>query len=152
MSELSIQNAIKTMLQGMSEFADGDVVINDWSILDDPNANAPYALIETADDFVSNQNSFTPETTWHIRLTLVERFEDWETTYNNLRTRRQAVIDEFNEVGGNRSPGGGAVVCTSIRNGSAILPLFNPNIPQPQRANSDPIFISQLILLEVEEY
>lgn len=152
MSELTIQNAVKATIQAMSEFADADVVINDWSILDDPNANAPYVLIETADDFVSRQMTMTPETTWQIRVTLIERFEDWETTYNNLRTRRQAIIDEFNEVGANRSPGGGAVICRVIRNGSPVLPLFNPNLPPAQRGNSDPIFITQLLIMEVEEF
>ncbi len=150
MSEATIQAAVKATLQGMTAFSTGDVVINDWRILDGTMNAAPYVIIETADSVTSRQDTVTPNTRWQIPVTLFERFTDWEETYNNLRDRRQAIIDEFNEVGANRSPGGGAVTADVIRTDGPIGQWYDPYM------NPDdmplPVFITQRLILEIEEY
>jgi hypothetical protein len=96
MSEATIQLGIQAALRAMSEFEDADIVINDWSVLDQSSSAAPYVIIENADDFTSRQDTVTPVTRWEIPLTLIERFDDWQPALDNLRTRRQAIIDKIN--------------------------------------------------------
>lgn len=153
MSELAIQEGIQDILQAMSEFADADVVINDWGLLDQSNSNAPYVIISNADDFVSRQDVKTPETTWQIPVTLCEAFSDWPTTLNNLRARRQAIIDEFNTVGDNRSANGlAAVTIDEIRNDGPIQPYYGPYVPAEAQAEVLPQFLNQTLILTVQEF
>jgi len=151
--EAGIQTGIQAILQSMTEFADADVVINDWSVLDQPNENAPYVIISNADEFDSKQDVKTAETTWQEVITLVEAFSDWATTLNNLRTRRQAIIDKFNAVGSARSAGGlAATTMDRLRSEGPITPYYGPYVPQDQLAEAMPIYLMQSLLMQVEEY
>lgn len=150
MSEATIQAAVQDTLQAMTAFSSADIVINDWSILDASTFDAPYVIIETADSVTSRQDTMTPNTRWQIPVTLFERFTDWAETYNNLRDRRQAIIDEFNEIGANRSPGGGAVTADVIRTDGPVGQWYDPYMNPDD--NPLPVFITQRIILEVEEY
>ena len=152
MSESSIQTGLQAAIQSMFEFADADVVINDWSILDNSNANAPYVIIENADEFTSRQDVMTPVTKWSEKITLIEKFEDWDTTLNGLRTRRQAIIDKIN-TGEARSAGVlEAVTIDEISSGGPIGYIYNRYIPDEQINEELPAFLSQLIILACEEY
>lgn len=150
MSEATIQTGVQTILQGVTGFASASIVINDWSILDKSNSGSPYVLIETADNFVSRRDTMTNNNRWDIPLFLIERFIGWEDTLNNLATHRQAIIDEFNEVGSNRSPGGGAITADVIRNEGRIVPLYDAYAVNKNEAI--PIFLAQRIILEIEEF
>ena len=150
MSEATIQTAVQETLQAMDAFGTGDVVINDWGILDGSMNNAPYVIIETADAVTSRQDTVTPVTNWQIPVTLFERFTDWAETYNNLRDRRQAIIDTFNEIGANRSPGLGAVTADVIRTDGPVGQWYDPNMDTGD--NPLPVFITQRMILEIEEY
>lgn len=150
MSEATIQAAVQDTIQAIAAFADASVVINDWTILDGSFDGAPYVLIETADSVTSRQDTMTPNTRWDVPITLFERFTDWATTYGNLRDRRQALIDEFNEIGANRSPGGGAVTADVIRTDTPIGEWYDPY--QDPATNPLPVFITQRLILEVEEF
>lgn len=150
MSELAIAEAIQDTLQAITAFADASVVINDWRILDGSLYRAPFVIIETADTFTSRQDTIIANNRWEIPITLFERFTDWKETYDNLRTRRQAIIDEFNEVGANRAPGGGSVTADVIRSDSPIGEYYDPH-SNPD-LNPMPLFVIQRIVLEVEEY
>lgn len=153
MSEATIAAGVQTMLQGMSEFANADVVINDWSILDQANVSAPYVIITTADDFDSRQDVRTPQTRWQIKLTLLENFTDWDTTYNNLQTRRQAIVDKLNTGGDERSAGGlSGVDIQRIYALSPINPWYDPYIPDEQLPEALPSFIEQTIGLDCLEF
>lgn len=153
MSEATIQSGIQAVIQAMTEFSDGDVVINDWSILDQGNSAAPYVIIENADEFVSRQDAPSDQTTWQIKITLIEKFIDWDTTLNYFRTRRQAIIDKINAVGTARSAGGlAATTIDVVRSGGPIGYIYNRYIPDDQLAEAMPDFISQLIILETEEF
>lgn len=153
MSELSIQTAAQTTIRSMDAFADADVTINDWRVLDGSVANAPYVIIESADEFTSDQTVMTPDTRWTMKVWLFERFTEWKTTLDNFTTRRQAIIDEFNEVGSNRAAGGAAATdANPIRSGSAILPYYDPQTPANLIPESDPIYLYQLLLLDVREF
>ena len=149
MSETSIQEKIQGVIQSLPLFADADVVINDWSIFDRPNVNAPYVLIESSDNFESLHEVHTPETLWGIPIILVEAFTDWKETYDNFQERRQQVIDTF-AIGGARA--GDGLNIQRIHNDTPISPYYDKMIPAELQSESMPIFIMQRIILESKEY
>jgi tryptophan 2,3-dioxygenase len=151
-SETAIQLGIKTAIQSMIEFADADVVINDWSILDQSSQAAPYVIIENADNFRSMQITQTPENTWDIPITLIERFIDWTTSLNNFRDRRQAIIDKINS-GDERSANGlSGVTIDEIRSDGSIGQIFLAYLTPEQQVEALPTFLSQRIVLVTKEF
>lgn len=95
MSEATLQNDIqRELLRITGTFSSGDVVINDWSILDGGNASAPYVIIQTADDpNVSGIQTGAALTSYTIPIYVVVKFDDWDSARSALQTTRQAVID-----------------------------------------------------------
>lgn len=156
MSEQTIHEAIQATIQSLSAFDDADVTINDWRILDGEIVRSPYVIIETSDDFESRQQSRTPNTIWTIRVWLFVQFSQssggWKESLDNFRTYRQNIIDEFNTVGTDRSPGGGSVTADLIRSGTGILPYEDKYIPADLRNEALPLFLYQLLLMTVEEF
>lgn len=153
MSEVLIQQGIQTQIRAMAEFADADVVINNWGILDQSVENAPYVIISNSDTFRSKQDVKTAETTWEIPVTLFEAFTDWETTENNFRTRRQAIIENFNAVGDARSADGlDAVTVDEIRSEGPITPYYGVYLTDEQMAEATPQFLYQTLIFSTEEY
>lgn len=149
MSEATIQTAIQDTLEALAEFQPGAVVINDWRRLDASLQLSPYAIIETADQFNSRQDSLTPVTQWVIPVTILVRFTDWQASYDALRDLRQAIVDGFNAVGDDRAPGGGSVTASVIRSEGPVGEWYDNYNGQPGPA---PIFITQRLALEVEEF
>jgi hypothetical protein len=153
MSEILIQEGIQDVIQAMDEFSNADVVINDYAPFDFSSLEAPYVIIENSDEMESTQDGFSPNTTWNIQIILIERFIDWETTQNNFRTRRQAIIDEFNSEGNARSAGGlEATNIKSIRTGTPVLEWYDPMLAENQRTNALPVFLFQRLILVTEEF
>lgn len=150
MSERAIVEKIQEVIQGLPEFEAADVVINDWRIFDRPNIEAPYVLLETSDDFDSQQIVRTPEQIWGIPITLVENFIDWQETYDNFMNRRQAIIDAFNGTNDARSASGLNIY--RIRNEGAITPFYDKMIPADLQPEALPVFIMQRIILEAKEF
>jgi len=152
MTEKSVQEGIQTSLRSMSEFADADIVINDWTILDNSTSKAPYVLIENADEFDSRQDSVTANTRWQVKITLIEVFTKWSTTLNNLRTRRQAIIDKINAVGTARSAGQTATTIDRVYSLGPIGYIYDSYIPEDQIEEALPAYVTQAIGLDVEEF
>ena len=152
MSEKTIAEGIQDALQAMDEFADDDVVINDWGILDQDTASAPYVIIKTSDIFSSVQNTKEPETTWEIPLMLIEdlRSVDYETALTNLRTHRQAIIDKINSTNIRSAGGEDSVTVDRVYSGSEIEEI--PDLYNANTNEAEPVFLAQLILLTVEEF
>jgi len=154
MSEKAIQEAVQDTLQAMAEFADADVVINDWHVLDLANTNAPYVIIENSDGFEDRQLSSSANTIWQLPLNLFEPFQQsnygWKPTLDNLRDRRQAIVTKFRSAF--RSPSGSGVTIDTIRNDSVIMPYYDQYIPEENMNEAIPVFLYQRIILECEEY
>jgi hypothetical protein len=152
MSEAAIQAGIQAALQAMSEFDDADIVINDWGILDQSSLKAPYVIIENSDSFRSVQDVQTPENTWNIPITLIERFTDWSTTLNNLRARRLAIIQKINS-GDERSAGGiSGVTIDEIYADGPIRQVYPAYLTVEQQSEALPAFLSQRIILVAKEF
>jgi hypothetical protein len=145
-SEAAIQSGIQTAIKAMTEFADADVVVNDWSLLDQPGNNAPYVIIQTADDFDSQQDTVSPQNEYYIILTLVEIFQNWKTTLDNLCTHRQAIIDKINTTTVRSAGGLDGVRVRRVRNNGQVDYLFQ------NAEDTLPIYAMQEIVLEVEDY
>jgi len=149
MSELTIEQKIQGVIQALSYWEDADVVINDWSVVDRPNVEAPYVIIETSDDFEWSHIAPTAEMRWGVPIILFEVFHDWDESFNNFRDRRQAILDAFTVAGAAASPG---MVIEMIRNDGPITPYYDRMIPQEQQAESLPVFLMQRMILEGREF
>ena len=152
MSEKAIQEGLQDIFQGMDEFAEDDVVINDWSILDQSMSEAPYVLISNTDDPDFKQPTVKFETVWNIRVILFQRFVNWKTTYDGFRDNRQAIMDAMNTTGTNRSAGGiSGVDVMTIRTATPVIPWFDPDIAPEDVIMADPFFIFQEFIFETKE-
>ncbi len=152
MSEKAIQEAMQDAFQAMAAFGDADVVINDWTILDQSSLNGPYVIIENSDEWGSTQDTSQEINLWHIPFILIERFIEWSTTLDAFRDSRQAIVDAVN-AGTFRSAGGtSGVNIRNIRPGGDIDYLYDQYIEPGMQANMLPVFVVQTIIAEVEEY
>ena len=144
MSEKTIQTALKTTLESLTDWHNVTVIINDWSILDGSLDHAPYALIETADSVTNQLDNMIPVTLWQIPVTLFCRFTDWQATYNQIRDLRQAVLDEvaINEHFADW-------LVNVARSEGPIGEWYDPH--QNPANNPAPVFVTQRLVLEVEE-
>lgn len=153
MSEKALQEGIQAVIQDISAFDNADVAINDWTLLDQSTDHAPYVRIENADTFNSRQDVKSPDNTWPIPVTLIEAFDGWETTLNNFRNRRQAIIDEFNTVSSHRSANGlNATTIDSIRSDSPIVYVYESYGDEKIRPEQTPIYIQQTMIFEAREF
>ena len=151
-TELQLQTGIRTTLLSIPEYFDAKTVtINSSVYLDGSISNMPGVNLITADEFTSRQDTMTATGRWQIMGLLFIGFEDWEESYNKFRDVRQAIIDKFNEVGVARSPADvdanrPGINMDEIRAGSPIEPiLYDPN-----DAQGTPIYLTQVILFDVE--
>jgi len=153
MTETTIQAGIQDTIQSMTEFDNAVVVINDYSIYDDPISQAPYVLIESADDFFSRQDAPTDETTYMIPVTLIERFTDWKATLDGLTTRRDAILTKYNAAGAARSANGiTATTIDVIRPDGPIAFVYDAYIAENERSEALPVFVAHRLIFEATEY
>ncbi len=153
MTELAIQQGLQTWIRSMADFADADVVLNDWSVLDGESANAPYGIISDADTFRANLNTTASKGgTWDIVVTLCEWFTDWPTTLNNFRTRRQAIIDAARLTNAGSAGGIAGTAINEIRSEGGIIP-YNP-IYNREGYNPEvlPRYLIQHMIFACEEF
>lgn len=150
MSEAILQADLqRELLRLTSLFSAGDVTINDWSVLDGSSANAPFVVIEVADDFDSNTEN-TWLHSWTIPFTLIVRFEDWDDSSTALRNARQTIIDALRDT--THYHASSSLLAWGLRGMSAgtgiseIYDKYNENAVE-----SLPVYLSQAINLAVEE-
>lgn len=155
MIEASILAGIQTIIQSMAEFDNADVVINDWSVMDQlaAKAKAPYVVIQTAHEFYSTMET-QPFVQWFIPVVLIEAFTDWEETLNNLSTRRDALLVKFNEVGSAARAAGGidGVNIRRITSNGPIYPEYNPYLTDEELREAQPEYLVQGLTFETEYY
>lgn len=151
-TEQLIQEGIQDLIQAMAVFANADVVINEWGILDQSTASAPYVIIGNSHDFSSRRDITTANTKWQIQLMLVEAFSDWPETYNNFRNRRQALIDEFNTTDNRSANGIESVTIDEIRPDGPIEGWFPPYLSTEELAQAVPTYIFQRMIVDTEDF
>lgn len=149
LQETNIQTGLQTAIQAMTEFADADVVINDWTILDQTVASAPYVLILNSETFEIPQATNEPGQ-WSIPIVIFAAFTEWKATLDDLRAKRLALCDQIN-TSNYRSAGGlEGVVIQTIRGGGPPMYVYDVYATNPELA--DPVFVGYPVILDVTEF
>ena len=150
MSEATLQADLqREFLTLTSLFSNGDVTINDWNLLDGPNENAPYIIIENSDDFAIAAIQTSATRLWLIPFTLFVRFLDWGTSEAAFAAARQPVLDHLVNKAYAAASGNLNFGIRSIRAGSPIGYVYDRYVEND--AESLPVFLSQRIIVEVAE-
>lgn len=158
MSEKIVQDALLTILKTMVAFADADVVVNDWRILDGSSYAAPFIIIETSDEVISRQDSMIAETTYSIKVYLFEKFTTWKETLDRFTISRDAIYTLMNDSStGNRAAGSQDAASTAInieevRTSSGVEPWYQHYVAQEDLANAVPAYLWQLFIFSAKEY
>jgi len=143
-TEATVQSALQTSIQALSEFDNTSVVVNDWTIKDASSAGSPWCIITNAQDYSIEFDVFCGKATverYVIPATLMVNFVDWTTSYNVFRTTREALLAAFAADG---SVGSGAFI-ERIDNGGVITEVYNPYTDRDYIHEELPIFIAQQI-------
>jgi len=152
-TEAGIIAGIQAAIQSLDEFANADVIIGDWTVLDGEMANAPYVLIEQSDTFYSRQDAMTPNTRWDIVVNILVAFDGWQKSKEAIGTTRQALISKFNTVGTSRAAGGlEGVTIDVIRSDGEIFGIFDAYLTPTDLIEAEPIFLAQRLVFESSEY
>lgn len=95
MNEIQILESIQSLLQADSSFQADSVTIHNWTILDGPTANAPFVILEMADEieFELKASLGLFEERFTLILNLWVGFKEWETALEDLSTVRDTVIE-----------------------------------------------------------
>lgn len=151
MSEAILQADLqRELLRLASVFSAGDVTIGDWSVLDGSSQNAPFAIVEVSDVFGVSNIETQYSLTRSIPLTLIIRFLDWDTSLLAFRDARQSVIDHL--LATKYYSAASADLAWGLRgisSGSGIDPVYDRY--NENASESLPVYLSQRIILEVEE-
>jgi hypothetical protein len=151
MTEKDVQSQLQNELLTLTTlFSTGDVVINDWSVLDGPTAKAPFVIIEDSGTVeVGNPQVFSP-TTWVLPFTIVVAFRNWAESLNSFRDTRQAVLSHLQAVDSFAGVNGAlAVGIREIRSQGEILSVFLKYTEDA--ANALPTFLAQDFILTISE-
>lgn len=150
MSEATLQADLqREFLRITPTFSTGDVTINDWSILDGPNANAPYIIIQSSDDFVIGSIQSVAKRAWSIPFMLVVRFQNWGTSEAELATTRQTVLDWLVNKSFASQSGALNFGIRSIRAGTPIGYIYDRYVEN--ETESLPAYISQTLIVDIAE-
>jgi len=152
-TEQTLQEAFRDAFRALNRFEDLDVTINDWSVLDIATVNAPYIIIENSDDWESLQQTTTTTNNYRLPFTLFVKLaaDNWKTALDNFRDVRQAVIDACADTG--RSAFGNAgVQVTRLRPEGPMGYVYPNDIDPEQVPYATPLFLSQRIIAEVNEF
>jgi len=150
MTEAIIQADLqRELLRLTSTFSSGDVVINNWDILDQGNAKAPYVNIETSDTFEATMLQSQWGITWNIPFTLIEKFTDWDTTRGLVATHRQLLltglmdVDHYNDSSALLAYGIGEI------RGTGEVPIYD-RYPEKD-SEAIPVFLGYRMIITVHE-
>ena len=153
MSEKTVMEGLQTLILAMAEFSSGDVVINDWDVLDGEMAQSPFVIISNSDNFIARKDTASAVTKWEIKVTLYQEFkENWKDAYNSFRTNRQALIDTMNITDNRSADGISGVTIDEIRPGSPLQIWVDPGTPADLQGTVMPLFISQELIFDTEEF
>ena len=143
-TEAQLQIGLQTQLRAVTGFTAADVVINDYSLLDESTDRTPIAIISNADAFDALQASGNRSSgTIPLPVTIGVRFYDWQESLNAFRDIRQAIITYFEDTNGSRALGLEAVSVDSITAGGNVDYLDDGR-------GELPVWVTQLLLFNVE--
>ena len=152
MSEKTVMEGLQTLILVMAQFSSGDVVINDWDVLDGEMAKSPFVIISNSDNILARKDTASAVTKWQIKVTLYQEFvENWKDAYNSFRTNRQALIDTMNITDNRSADGISGVTIDEIRPSTPLQIWVDPGTPSELQGTVMPLFISQEFIFDTEE-
>jgi len=151
MSEAIIQADLqRELLRLTTTFSFGDVTIDNWSVLDGSSQNAPYAIIETADDTILTDIQSDSSGVMQIPFWIFVVFSDWGSSASELGVLRDTIVAALRKVenyqAASAALGWGL---RTIKSGSPVGEYYNKY--DENLSENIPVFRTQLIILEVEE-
>ncbi len=151
MTEAILQADLQRELLALTAtFSSGDVTIGDWSILDGSSLSAPFAIVEIADDFTVEGVESEAITRWQIPFSIIVRFTDWDASMLEIGTLRQTVlaklVDTVHYDASSTTLAWGLRGISSNTGINEVYDRYNDNT-----AESLPVYLSQRIILDVEE-
>lgn len=149
-TELELQEALADVLRSMTYFEDNDVSINDWGVLDDEKVKAPFAIVQTADDFEST-DTYADTTRFVLVAYVFIEFVDWQTSLNEMRDVRQNVLTTMN-TGSNRALSIDSVRVERIFALSGVEPYYDPTLESSQIPYADPLYLFQATGFDTTQY
>ena len=140
----------RELLKLTTTFSSGDVTINDRSILDGANNNAPYVVIDSADTFRAELIQTEWQVTWTIPFMLAVKFTDWDTSRISFSAVRQTVLTALMDV--EHYADASALLgfgLQAINTESPIGEIYDRYLEEAVEAL--PVFLAQRIALQVLE-
>lgn len=127
MSEAVLQADLQRELQSLtSTFASADVTINDTAVLEAGSVGAPFAVVESADDFEMEDIDTQWLVTWQIPFVLYVYFTDADAAQNALTSLRDTVMTKLkNKEGFNASSSKLSYGLRSVRAGTPIEYIYD---------------------------
>lgn len=142
MSESTTQAELQAVMRTLASFAEDDVTIGDWRVLDKPVSHAPYAIIRRSRTVRTSKASLGRfQVTWAIPVVLVVAFVDWDQAESDLGDLRQDVLNLLLVT----SPKLGAAPIESVST-SDFDEIYNTGDSGPY-----PAFLSQELTITVTE-
>jgi hypothetical protein len=142
MGYLAIEAAALSLLQALSQFSDDDVTRGDFRVLD--RGSAPYAVLYPGGFEVEDYGDWGEKLfRWTMYCEIFEKYLNDGTSYTDLQTTRQNVIDCFNA---NPSMNGtSGVIYVQAERGEDLIYLYDEGGEWP------PQFIMQRVAVMVHE-
>lgn len=151
MTEAILQADLKReLLKLTSTFSTNDVTVNDRSVLDGANSNAPYVVIDSADTLHAEKMQEQWQVLWSIPFMLVVKFVDWDTSRTEMSSVRQTVLSALMDVENYHDDSGLlAWGLQSINTETPIGEIYDRYLEEG--AEALPVFLAQRITLQVLE-
>lgn len=154
--EADLMSGLQGVLQGMAEFSAPDVVVNNWTVLDQAGAaaDAPFAILMTADSFESRMDTAVSQDTWQLPVRFYVAFDDWASALTAYRNLRDAVLATFNDPATNARSLGGieGVSVNVIRADGPVTPYYLVYTPSDQVPEATPSWLYQDVVFELETF
>ncbi len=153
--EKIIQEAFRRMLLTLDRMDGRPVVINDWDITNRITQDDRFSMIiETADEFISRQDTLVAVNNFTVKLTLLVLYLEDKQAYDDLRDIRQDVLDLFNSPSERARSAGGldGIDIPQIDAGTPVLPIYEQYMTPEEMATAIPSIIYQTLLIHCEEF
>jgi len=141
MTYSTIEAAARGLLQDLSQFDDDDVTRGDFRVLD--RGSPPYAVLYPGPVQIRDYGDWGEKLfVWTMHCEVFERYLDDGSSYTDLETTRQNVVELFNS----RPTMGGVsnVIYVGVERGEALKFIYD-------RDGGGPHFIMQRLVVTVHE-
>ena len=153
-TEKQIQTAIRNCLLTLDSYSGVDVVINDWSIFDQPTAYSPYVIIGNC---IMPSISYRNDTHyWSFPLILAVAFgKTYKDTEDDIRDYRQEIItlfrtDPYQQL--QLATAGEGIEVISMDAKTHFMPWYDPALSNDEVKHATPLFVFQELALNVENF